>query len=72
MSISPFLIEIDRYMLDCSAKGLSPKTLKSYEQTLKLFARYLLDNFEINDVKSVKASIYGLIFGQLKKEASSR
>jgi len=72
MSISPFLIEIDRYMLDCSAKGLSSKTLKSYEQTLKLFSRYLLDNFEINDVKSVKASIYGLIFGQLKKEASSR
>jgi len=55
MSISPFLIEIDRYMLDCSAKGLSPKTLKSYEQTLRLFARYLLDNFEIDDVKSVKA-----------------
>ncbi len=42
-------------MLDCSAKGLSPKTLKSYEQTLKLLARYLLDNFEIDDVKSVKA-----------------
>lgn len=54
MSISQFLIEIDRYMLDCSAKGLSPKTLKSYEQTLKLFRRYLLDNFEIDDVKSVK------------------
>lgn len=47
MSISQFLIEIDRYMLDCSAKGLSPKTLK-------LFRRYLLDNFEIDDVKSVK------------------
>ncbi|MCL1700626.1 tyrosine-type recombinase/integrase [Lysinibacillus sp. Bpr_S20] len=55
MSISPFLIEVDRYMLDCSAKGLSPKTLKSYEQTLRLFARYLFDNFEIDDVKSVKA-----------------
>lgn len=55
MSLNPFLIEIDRYMLDCSAKGLSPKTLKSYEQTLRLFARYLLDNFEIDDVKSVKA-----------------
>ncbi len=55
MSLNPFLIEIDRYSLDCSAKGLSPKTLKSYEQTLKLLARYLLDNFEIDDVKSVKA-----------------
>ncbi|WGF39799.1 MULTISPECIES: tyrosine-type recombinase/integrase [Lysinibacillus] len=54
MALNPFLVEIDRYMLDCSAKGLSPKTLKSYEQTLRLFARYLLDNFEIDDVKSVK------------------
>ncbi len=55
MSLSPFLIEIDRYMLDCSAKGLSKKTLSSYEQTLKLFARYLEDTFDITDVKSVTA-----------------
>ncbi|WP_412758626.1 site-specific integrase [Lysinibacillus xylanilyticus] len=26
--------------VEFSAKGLSPKTLRSYEQTLKLFARY--------------------------------
>lgn len=53
MALSPFLVEIDRYMLDCSAKGLSKKTLSSYEQTLKLFARYLEDTFDINDVKDV-------------------
>ncbi|MFL0505533.1 tyrosine-type recombinase/integrase [Ureibacillus sp. 179-F W5.1 NHS] len=53
MSISPFLVEIDRYMLDCSAKGLSTKTLKSYEQTLKLFARFLEETFEIKEVKDV-------------------
>ncbi|MEG0385578.1 MAG: site-specific integrase [Solibacillus sp.] len=53
MALSPFLVEIDRYMLDCSAKGLSKKTLSSYEQTLKLFARYLEDIFEVNDVTSV-------------------
>ncbi|MGE7023837.1 site-specific integrase [Solibacillus cecembensis] len=53
MALSPFLVEIARYILDCSAKGLSKKTLSSYEQTLKLFARYLEDIFEVNDVKSV-------------------
>lgn len=53
MALNSFLIEIDRYMLDCSAKGLSAKTLKSYEQTLKLFARYLEDNFDIKNVKDV-------------------
>ncbi|MGE7999421.1 site-specific integrase [Lysinibacillus sp. NPDC093190] len=37
-----------------SVKGLSPKTLKSYKQTLRLFIRFLLDNFEMDDVKSVK------------------
>ena len=55
MSLSPFLVEIDRYMLDCSAKGLSKKTLSSYEQTLKLFARYLEDTFNVDDVKDVTA-----------------
>lgn len=55
MTLSLFLIEIDRYMLDCSAKGLSKKTLSSYEQTLKLFARYMSDTFAIDDVKVVMA-----------------
>ena len=55
MALSPFLIEIDRYMLDCSAKGLSKKTMGSYEQTLKLFARYLEDSFGVDDVKDVTA-----------------
>lgn len=55
MGLSPFLIEIDRYMLDCSAKGLSKKTMSSYEQSLKLFARYLSDSFNIDDVSQVTA-----------------
>ncbi|MGN7115166.1 site-specific integrase [Lysinibacillus odysseyi] len=55
MTLSLFLIGIDRYMLDCSAKGLSKKTLSSYEQTLKLFVRYMLDTFAIDDVKDVTA-----------------
>ena len=53
--MSDFDIEIDRYMLDCAAKGLSMKTMKSYEQALKLFARYLEDTFKIMSAKEVKA-----------------
>lgn len=51
--MTDFELDIDRYMLDCSAKGLSVKTLKSYEQTLRLFARYLEEKFEITDSKKV-------------------
>lgn len=53
--MSDFDITIDRYMLDCAAKGLSVKTMKSYEQTLKLFARYVEDTFEITSAKEVNA-----------------
>lgn len=53
--ITPFMLDIDRYMLDCSAKGLSPKTLKSYEQTLRLFARYCHEVFDIDDSRVLKA-----------------
>lgn len=53
--VSDFDVEIDRYMLDCAAKGLSPKTMQSYEQTLKLFARYLEMTFDITSPKEVNA-----------------
>ncbi|MGE6488476.1 tyrosine-type recombinase/integrase [Paenisporosarcina sp. NPDC076898] len=52
--MSDFDIEIDRFMLDCSAKGLSPKTMKSYEQSLKLFARWLENEFKIYTPKAVE------------------
>lgn len=53
--ITPFHLDIDKYMLDCSARGLSSKTLSSYEQTLKLFARYCEDTFGIDDSRKLKA-----------------
>lgn len=53
--MTDFDIEIDRYMLDCAAKGLSKKTMRSYEQTLKLFARYMEDTFKIYCAKEIKA-----------------
>lgn len=70
MALNPFLVELGRYMLDCSAKGLSKKTLSSYEQTLKLFARYLEDSFNITDVKTVTEEHVRAISVQLKNEES--
>jgi integrase/recombinase XerD len=47
--------QLDNFMLYCSSKNLSRKTLASYEQTLKLFAKYLKDSFQIEEVKKVQS-----------------
>ena len=36
-------LQIEDYLVYCNTKGLSKKTIKSYEQTLKLFERYCVD-----------------------------
>lgn len=51
--VSDFELDIDRYMLDCSSRALSPKTLKSYEQSLKMFFQYLNATFGTESVKEV-------------------
>lgn len=48
--------QIDSFMLYCDSKHLSKKTLASYEQTLKLFALYLKNEFKIEDASNVKSS----------------
>ena len=53
--MNEFDVEIDRFMLDCTAKGLSVKTMKSYEQSLKLFSKWLYVEYEIDSPKQVKA-----------------
>lgn len=46
--------QIDDFMFYCESKNLSKKTMGSYEATLRLFARYLEDNFNIVDAKLVQ------------------
>ncbi|WP_051051728.1 tyrosine-type recombinase/integrase [Paenibacillus sonchi] len=46
--------QLDNFMLYCSSKNLSRKTLASYEQTLKLFMLYLKSEFQIEEVKKVQ------------------
>ncbi|WP_379129828.1 site-specific integrase [Paenibacillus sp. sgz500958] len=42
-------------MLYCASRNLAKKTLRSYEQTLKLLSVYLQKQFQIADVKQVQS-----------------
>lgn len=44
---------IEDFMIHCTNKDLTKKTLKSYESTLKLFSKYLVDEENIFTVESV-------------------
>ena len=47
-------LQIDDFMIDCSTKGLSKKTINSYEATLRLFAEYLENELNIESAREVK------------------
>jgi len=51
-------IQIDDFMNYCQSKNLSRKTTKSYEQSLRLFARYLESNEKITDATKVNSKIF--------------
>ena len=44
---------VEDFMLYCTSKNLSKKTMKSYEQTLKLFQLYMEDEHDIKEVHEV-------------------
>lgn len=48
-------LQIDSFMLYCDSKNLSKKTLNSYQKSLILFANYLKQELNVNDVKDVKS-----------------
>ncbi|WP_303984163.1 tyrosine-type recombinase/integrase [Niallia circulans] len=54
--MSDFNFQLESFMLYCSSKNLSRKTLASYEQSLKLFGHYLKEQFNIDDVEKVKTA----------------
>lgn len=47
-TINSIIVE---YLEYCSYKNLRLKTIKSYHQTLMLFAKYLEEELEITDIK---------------------
>lgn len=54
--LSDIELHMDNFMLYCSSKSLSQKTLKSYEQTLRLFVQYMENEFKISEVSKVKSA----------------
>lgn len=46
--------QLDNFMLYCSSKNLSRKTLASYEQALKLFAVYMQEKFSVQETTKVQ------------------
>jgi len=62
-----FMIELDRYMIDCTSRGLSVKTMRSYEQTLRLFLRYLREQHNVTEPKKVKTEHIRLYFNYVRE-----
>ena len=51
--MTKFDYEIDDFMSWCESKGLSKKSMRNYEQTLRLFAKYLEEQKQIQSTKEV-------------------
>jgi integrase/recombinase XerD len=47
---------LEEFMINCSNKNLTRKTMRSYEQTLKLFFKYLEEEFNILELEKVEES----------------
>lgn len=45
---------IENFMEACMLKGLSKKTMKSYESSLVLFSKYMEDEYNLNNIKEIK------------------
>lgn len=54
--MTDFEFYIDGFMLYCTSKNLSRKTLRSYEQSLKLLAIYMNNEFGIEEVKKIQTN----------------
>ena len=52
-----FFFQIEDYLVYCRTKGLSVKTIKSYEQTLRMFAKYCEDKHRIENVNELSEKI---------------
>ncbi len=52
-----FFYQIEDYLVYCKTKGLSEKTIKSYEQSLRLFARYCEDEHKIEMAQKVTKKV---------------
>lgn len=47
-------LEYEDFMFDCVSRDLSPKTIKSYRNTTKLFLKYVDEELKIKDIQDIK------------------
>ena len=57
-SVRDFDFYIDEYMYNCQSRKLRKKTLHTYEQTLRLFERWCLDEMGIRSPEEVRESTF--------------
>ena len=48
---------IDEYMIYCRSRQLRPKTMLSYERTLRLFERWCRDEMDIDSLDDVTENV---------------
>ncbi|WP_019850657.1 tyrosine-type recombinase/integrase [Desulfitobacterium sp. PCE1] len=56
MRLSNFDFKIEEFILYCTSRNLSKRTIQSYESSLKLFGQYLSKEFKIDDIQNVTKS----------------
>ena len=49
-----FDYDIDDFMSYCQCQNLRPQTMKSYEQTLRIFEHHLVDVHHVESAEDVK------------------
>ena len=52
-----FFYQIEDYLVYCKTKGLASKTIKSYEQSLRLFVKYCEDEHKIEMAQKVTKKV---------------
>lgn len=68
MEFNQHIIE---YMTHCYSRQLRPKTMHSYESTLRLFERWCKEELGIETVDAVTESTIAITFQTFNKEEST-
>ena len=67
LKINQFDYQIDEFLNSCLVKDLSKKTMRSYEQTLRLLSKYLCNNYQVEDAAKVKEQMLIRYISYLKE-----
>lgn len=59
--------QIEQFLTNCRIKQLSKKTMKAYNQALRLMADYLREQFDITDAEKIKAIHISEYIGYLQE-----